>query len=193
MVVGTLKGWCMEHDCALADCRRQHAAKAAAAKAWSDPNYGAEGVREALAEAHPLDFHDGSAKRGRRILAEPKAGANDRQVGGSHYAGKLQHWDLVVPLRMDYFIAQTTRYLSRAHKKNGREDYAKAVHYMDKRSELPLDFYSFPNLDQDAIWDFCTEQQMPIMAGRAFFALLMGRPADAREAAEWLSLNYEPS
>lgn len=64
------------------------------------------------------------------------ATANDRQVGGSHYAGAYQHWDFVHDLNLDYWQACASKYVTRWRKKNGLEDLAKAPHYMEKRKEL---------------------------------------------------------
>ena len=61
--------------------------------------------------------------------------ANNRQVGGSHYAGTYQHWDFVRELLLDYWQGCATKYISRWRKKNGVEDLKKAVHYIDKRAE----------------------------------------------------------
>lgn len=61
--------------------------------------------------------------------------ANDRQVGGQHYAGPVQHWDLVVLLSWDYFQAQVTKYLMRWRKKNGVQDLEKAAHFLQRYIE----------------------------------------------------------
>lgn len=61
---------------------------------------------------------------------------NDTQVGGTHYKGSYQHWDLVADLKLDYFEAQVTKYVTRHVKKNGREDLEKALHYAQKAKEL---------------------------------------------------------
>lgn len=62
--------------------------------------------------------------------------ANDIQVGGTHYRAGYQHWDLVADLKLDYFEAQVTKYVTRHAKKNGRQDLEKAVHYAQKAKEL---------------------------------------------------------
>ncbi len=62
--------------------------------------------------------------------------ANARQVGGNHYAGAVQHWDVVWNYRMPYFPAQITRYVARHAKKAGLQDLEKALHYTDKYLEL---------------------------------------------------------
>lgn len=65
------------------------------------------------------------------------ASANDRQEGGSHYkAGSIQHWDLIAQNRVGYLEGNATKYLTRWRKKNGVEDLKKALHYVDKLSEL---------------------------------------------------------
>lgn len=166
-----------------------------------EPNYGEEAVQEKMvhhereAAREKLDFYDGVSPRGRRVDTTTVKSANDIQHGGDHYKnnGAIQHWDLVAQASMDYYIGNATKYLSRGHKKNGREDYAKAGHYIQKRGELGWDTYIRPEgFSDNLLWEFCIEQKMPPMAIRAFFSLMLGRPGDAREAAEWLSLNYEP-
>jgi hypothetical protein len=69
--------------------------------------------------------------------------ANETQVGGTHYAGAYQHWDLVWDLTLPYFPAQITRYVSRWNKKNGVQDLEKALHYLDKYTELVGDSVGF--------------------------------------------------
>lgn len=154
------------------------------------PNYGAAAVAAQMA-GQPLAPSMG--------VASAAPSANARQVGGTHYttgAGGVQHWDLVFMLDMDYFTAQITRYISRGHRKNGAEDYAKAVHYIDKRAELGINYkvpetYRGPDgrdhLTHVLLWDFCHRQEMPLVAVRAFFSLLNDHPLDARKYAEQLS------
>ena len=62
--------------------------------------------------------------------------ANDRQVGGSHYAGTFQHWDIVDEFQLDYFQGQITKYVMRWKKKNGMQDLEKAKHFLEKYIEL---------------------------------------------------------
>jgi len=61
--------------------------------------------------------------------------ANDRQVGGSHYAGEIQHWDFVIANDLDYFQGQITKYVTRWKKKNGVKDLEKAQHFLEKYLE----------------------------------------------------------
>ena len=62
--------------------------------------------------------------------------ANDKQIGGAHYAGAWQHWDFVHDAGLGYLAGNATKYISRYRKKNGAQDLAKAVHYIDKMIEL---------------------------------------------------------
>lgn len=63
--------------------------------------------------------------------------ANEKQVGGEHYRQqKIQHWDLVAELGLDYYVGNITKYLFRWRDKNGVEDLEKALHYMEKYLEL---------------------------------------------------------
>jgi hypothetical protein len=65
--------------------------------------------------------------------------ANEKQVGGTHYAGKTQHWDYVArALRGRYFEGNITKYVARHRKKNGLQDLEKALHYLDKLTEMFL-------------------------------------------------------
>lgn len=63
---------------------------------------------------------------------------NDKQVGGSHYKSKIQHWDYVVANGLGYFEGQITKYVTRWRGKNGVEDLRKALHFLDKLIELKL-------------------------------------------------------
>lgn len=64
-------------------------------------------------------------------------GANDRQVGGTHYkTGGEEHWDRVSRLGLDYFQGQITKYVERWRHKNGIQDLEKARHFLDKYIEL---------------------------------------------------------
>lgn len=62
--------------------------------------------------------------------------ANDRQVGGSHYRAKIQHWDFAWDNEMDYFQGQITKYVARWKNKNGLQDLQKAQHFLEKYIEL---------------------------------------------------------
>ena len=63
--------------------------------------------------------------------------ANDRQVGGGHYGGRvMQHWDLVAYYGWDYYQAQIIKYVMRWEEKNGIEDLKKAQHFLEKYIEV---------------------------------------------------------
>lgn len=62
--------------------------------------------------------------------------ANDRQVGGDHYEGELQHWDIVYQAKLDYFQGQITKYVMRHKDKNKLQDLQKAQHFLEKYIEL---------------------------------------------------------
>lgn len=61
--------------------------------------------------------------------------ANEKQVGGNHYASGIQHWDYVIANELDYFQAQVTKYVTRWKKKNGIQDLEKAMHFLEKYIE----------------------------------------------------------
>lgn len=58
--------------------------------------------------------------------------ANERQVAGTHYSAKVQHWDWVVQTHLPYLPAQVSKYLTRWRKKNGLQDLEKALHFLEK-------------------------------------------------------------
>jgi hypothetical protein len=64
-------------------------------------------------------------------------GANNKQVGGKHYAHTgQQHWDIVSNYNLDYFQGQITKYVMRWRDKNGVEDLRKAAHFLEMYIEL---------------------------------------------------------
>jgi hypothetical protein len=63
--------------------------------------------------------------------------ANDRQIGGSHYkTDGLEHWDMVVHFKLDYFQGQITKYVMRWRDKGGIADLEKAQHFLEKYKEV---------------------------------------------------------
>jgi hypothetical protein len=65
--------------------------------------------------------------------------ANKTQIGGDHYkfARGEEHWDRIYRMfGAGYFIGCITKYVERAHLKNGLEDLKKARHFLDKLIEL---------------------------------------------------------
>lgn len=65
------------------------------------------------------------------------ASANDRQVGGEHYASKqVQPWDYIIANNLGYLEGNIVKYVSRWKDKGGVEDLRKARHYIDKLIEV---------------------------------------------------------
>jgi hypothetical protein len=62
--------------------------------------------------------------------------ANERQVGGNHYAKAIQPWDYIVENKLGYLEGNIVKYVSRHKDKNGLEDLHKARHYLDKLIEV---------------------------------------------------------
>lgn len=62
--------------------------------------------------------------------------ANKIQHGGDHYQSTFQHWDLVHRMRLGYYAGCSSKYIARHWKKNGREDLAKAGHFLQKWIEV---------------------------------------------------------
>tara|TARA_R110000772_G_scaffold257246_1_gene373976 strand:+ start:265 stop:870 length:606 start_codon:yes stop_codon:yes gene_type:complete len=89
-------------------------------------------------------------------------GANERQVGGSHYSSELQHWDVIEDNGIGYLEAAATKYVTRAFKKNGAEDVEKAIHYTEKLLEKFQAGTRLPRgeVDLDTIEQFCAINKM---------------------------------
>lgn len=62
--------------------------------------------------------------------------ANDKQVGGRHYATPIQHWDFVIANEMPYMEAMIFKYVLRWKKKGGLQDLQKAMHFLEKLIEV---------------------------------------------------------
>lgn len=63
---------------------------------------------------------------------------NKRQVGGTHYAKKYQHWDFAADCKLGYFEGQITKYLERHKSKNKVQDVDKALHFAEKLYSLAV-------------------------------------------------------
>ena len=62
--------------------------------------------------------------------------ANEKQVGGAHYAVKaIQPWDFIIANNLGYLEGNIIKYVSRWKDKGGIEDLKKAQHYMQKLIE----------------------------------------------------------
>lgn len=62
--------------------------------------------------------------------------ARDRQVGGGHYNGRIQPWDIIDRFLLGYYEGNILKYVARHQKKNGIEDLRKAAHYAQKQIEI---------------------------------------------------------
>lgn len=95
----------------------------------------------------------------------PSNNANSYQVGGTHYAAAIQHWDFVAAYRLDYFQGVSTKYICRWRKKDGLVDLRKAVHYLIKRIELtaflPMNVRAhLEPTPTPSLEDFCASNQL---------------------------------
>ena len=63
--------------------------------------------------------------------------ANEKQVGGAHYAVKaIQPWDYIIANDLGYLEGNIVKYVSRWKAKGGIEDLKKAQHYLQKLIEV---------------------------------------------------------
>ena len=71
-----------------------------------------------------------------------KTPANEKQVGGSHYRKmKIQPWDVIDSMphgqAMGFYRGNALKYIMRAGEKGpAKEDYEKAIHYLEKLLEI---------------------------------------------------------
>lgn len=61
--------------------------------------------------------------------------ANDKQIGGDHYKGDLEHWDMIEDHGIGYLEGCATKYVARWRKKDGLKDLRKSRHYVEKLLE----------------------------------------------------------
>ncbi len=96
---------------------------------------------------------------------EEGSSANSRQVGGSHYAAGLQHWDLIERGGMGYLEGCATKYVTRARKKNGLQDVRKAQHYVQKLLELHIEGVRLPRgfVHHTLLADFLNANELSVL------------------------------
>jgi hypothetical protein len=54
-----------------------------------------------------------------------------KQIGGDHYQEEIQPWDVMMAWRLDPWLANVVKYVQRHHRKNGKQDLEKALHYLE--------------------------------------------------------------
>lgn len=91
---------------------------------------------------------------------------NDMQIGGNHYRGNYQHWDMAIDTNMPYLLGCATKYPTRWKDKNGTEDLRKSIHYLSKAEERGI---SMPKHDERHVDLFC--RQLPSYEGKIVKAI----------------------
>lgn len=61
------------------------------------------------------------------------------QIGGDHYQNNIQAWDVMMDWKLDPWLSNVVKYIQRHHRKNGKQDLEKALHYIK---------YAIDNYDQ---------------------------------------------
>lgn len=57
----------------------------------------------------------------------------DKQIGGNHYKDKkIQPWEIIDLLDLNFYEGNALKYLLRYKEKNGSQDLRKAIHYIEK-------------------------------------------------------------
>ena len=63
--------------------------------------------------------------------------ATDKQMGGTHYKGKIQPIELIVSHNLDFIDGNIVKYAVRNKKgENQKEKYDKIIHYCELAKEL---------------------------------------------------------
>jgi len=52
------------------------------------------------------------------------------QIGGDHYQNNIQAWDVMMDWKLDPWLSNVVKYIQRHHRKNGKQDLEKAMHYI---------------------------------------------------------------
>lgn len=130
----------------------------------------------------------------------PTSDANERQIGGSHYAGGYQHWDFVREMGLDYLQGCATKYVARWRKKNGVEDLYKALHYTEKRAENTMrntntpDYWDAPNsFAFRAIFLFGRENGLNLGEVEAIAYIVRGEWSEAHASIQRLIATAPPT
>ena len=77
---------------------------------------------------------------GRKATLKPQRAterATQRQIGGTHYIGKIQPIELIVSHNLDFIDGNIVKYAVRNKKgENLKEKYDKIIHYCELAKEL---------------------------------------------------------
>jgi|SaaInlStandDraft_3_1057020.scaffolds.fasta_scaffold00286_3 hypothetical protein len=79
--------------------------------------------------------------------------ANKKQIGGEHYKKAIDVWDFVHRNGIGYLEGNIIKYVSRYKDKNGAEDLAKAMHYLEKLIEEYEQGAAEEDIKQSRIWE----------------------------------------
>jgi len=70
----------------------------------------------------------------------PELGANEHQVGGTHYRDLDPNpWDVIMAWELNFLAGNVLKYLVRYKRKEGIESLLKAKHYLEKLIEYEND------------------------------------------------------
>lgn len=111
--------------------------------------------------------------------------ANERQHGGDHYkTSAYNHWDWVHDTKQGYLGGNASKYAFRWRRKGVPvEDLEKAIHYVDKASEVGAQGGSASHR-ATAFWQFVVSNDVPIADAPALWFVMEGQWTEARHALE---------
>lgn len=112
--------------------------------------------------------------------------ANERQVGGDHYAAEYQHWDWVADIKLPYHPATAAKYIDRWESKGTPGlDLGKAKHYLEKTIEINTVFTPRQR-DWDSFWNLIFSRRHTRDTARILFYIQQGNWAQALEGIKSL-------
>jgi len=103
--------------------------------------FGPYGLRENLAQEEELGVENAMRAKPESIKSNEQAKARDTQVAGDHYKKmRVQPWDVIDDLphaqAIGFYRGNAIKYIMRAGEKGpAKEDYQKAIHYLQKLIE----------------------------------------------------------
>lgn len=126
-------------------------------------------------ETFLFDGDPNSTEEGSPVpILGPLGGANARQVGGKHYESELQHWDVIERYGIGYLEGCSSKYVTRARKKNGLQDVEKCEHYIEKLIEMNSTFGRGPrgSVPEEVVLQFIQLNKLDHLEGAICLLLL---------------------
>ena len=119
---------------------------------------------------------------------------NSKQISGTHYVAPIQHWDFVIQNGLDYLRGNASKYITRARKKNGRADWLKAQHYIEKLMSggCAHVLASWPQMGGPSLDDYVAANELS-PTEHQMLLILCCRPPQAQRSVqlEWMQTVHD--